>query len=586
MYIDKFGKNVQPEDSALRGAHKAAMALALSKFEEEALGTGTVREDFKVKLISSLDSRFEEHRERLCMEAELRCREILVTMEGRLQTTAFKKDSTPDSFFKVLEEMVKDYEGKAVGPAKWSNLAIFLKNSLQGVVKTFVSDLQDNLNTNVTKLEEEKEKTRYEKSRAESIVAQLTAREDDLTRMKRRAKDLEEQLAALGANQSSLDREKAAWLGKLEKANQDLRGTEMELEALRKEIGTLKRQIAEQAELLQKRDTKLAEMTARVCSQTAAMTAANEEKVELRLSLEAARQKLKAAEGDSENWRRRHSEAMETARKEREDALTNSIEQRKGWEDQREKLLQKKESEYQLLKVQYSQQIEEVSRLSLELEDVKAQLLSSKQALAATHLQVNVLHGDLEAATQATASLRVELQSSRELQAVNQRELEKIQRELRQAEHAKVGGDLLMRRKSELLQQSTQDLEKSVKEQAGLTSEIVSLKARNESLEKDLQQALLVAEAQTPKEETPARDSFSGRKRRRRESGYASTVEGIDEAGSECTVGEISVSRKMTKNDLRSAIYELGFGDRLTELKNATHGELMKFYSKVKEGQP
>eukprot|EP00850_Spirogloea_muscicola_P021189 SM000240S08606 [mRNA] locus=s240:134650:140591:+ [translate_table: standard] len=117
------------EESALVEGHSRAVKVAHEEFSREAMG---------------------ELKARMFVESEKDCLQRLTVVEDRLGSLVNKPEATVDEVFKALESSVEDYCQNSSGPAKWKNLANFLRRSLTGILLSFILRSQEHLKASQT----------------------------------------------------------------------------------------------------------------------------------------------------------------------------------------------------------------------------------------------------------------------------------------------------------------------------------------------------------------------------------------------------------------------------------------------------
>ncbi|XP_058730803.1 uncharacterized protein LOC131602651 [Vicia villosa] len=298
VYMASFDRSTPPEEVALREAHEQAVQKSMAAFNASAVGVGAARKKFEDLLQKFLKKAFEDYKRNAFNEAELQCRNAIHAMEKRLRAACMASDAKIDNVAKVLDAILFEYEKSVQGPGKWQQLAGFLQRSFEGPVLELFKRVID-------KVESEKSSLALQRRMNEDKMTLLTKRleasegekseyikryEDAINDKKKLTDEYMNRITELQTNRRSLDDRYSSLLKTLDSTKQE------SMELKRKYEQVLSRQNA-------KEDQASSEISALKSRSNAA---------EARLA--AAKEQIKSAEEDADEWKRKYDIAVREAK--------------------------------------------------------------------------------------------------------------------------------------------------------------------------------------------------------------------------------------------------------------------------------
>ena len=529
--------------SALKAVHDAALRSALAAFEEEAMGTGAVRQQTEAKLEETVSKQFEDHSAKAFLAAEVRCAEELRSMEAQLQGMA-QGGAQMETVFEALELMLGQYERNNSGPLKWPRLCTFLHTTMRGVMAVVVEKRIDQANHQVGEA----------KGIAETAVKSAAE-------WKERAQRSEGQVAAL---QQTVG-EQARSLAQRVEAEDLLQG---EKDALKTKI-----------EGLQAKYVDLKGSKGREEERVRTQVQAGEEQVR-RLQREAVESRHEVEKMRSESQRQ-----LATVVRQQEEEVARLQRQIEEVEDRVHQLTGAvKEGEGQVAEATCRAQVAEERRREVEGE-----------ARAATET-IKGLQEEVQALESGKADLEGQLRRMMADMGEVGREVEVVEERMQAAEAAtKVGNGIIsgLRSAVEVLEAESTVRKKKLAE---AEAEQGVLQERVGRIEKELEKAreeILRLNVKAEADEKPPVRALGDRGRKRQRVGEGGEGEAMEvsesqeqhsEAGgeeSEMSDRTPSKPKPMTKQELSRSIMEAGLGHEIAQLRNPSRAALLAVYEKT-----
>lgn len=378
-YMSNFDRSKPPEEAALREAHEAAVQKGLAAFNASTVGAGTARQKYEKLLQTFFKKAIEDYKKEAYMEAELRCSNIIQSMEKKLKAACRASDAKVDDVIKVLDELQSEYEASCHGPGKWRKLTSFLQRSLEGpifdLVKTQIGQagsdrsallvkcrsIEDKMNL-LNKQLEATEKLRSEyckryedaKNDNKKISDDYTSR---ITNLERKISSLEERCSSLSKASDSARQESSDWKRKYEQVLSKQKAEEDQTNA---EIAVLK-------------------------SRSSAAEA----------RLAAAREQAQSAQEDSEEWKRKYDIAVREAKAALEKAAIIQ-------ENSNKKTQQREDA----LRVEFSRTLADKEK---EIREKAMQIEHAEQCLTTLRLQLKAAESKIKSYDVEITSLKSDI---------------------------------------------------------------------------------------------------------------------------------------------------------------------------------
>ncbi|CAN4117472.1 unnamed protein product [Withania somnifera] len=237
-YMASFDRSKPPEEGALREAHEDAAQKSMTEFNSTAVGAGSIRMKYEMRLQNFIKKAFEELKKDAFREAYLRCSNAIQDMEKELRMACHAPGANIDGVLKVLDRLVSKYEATCQGPEKWRRLIVFLQQCLEGPLFDLIKKQTDQLGAEKTTLAlkcrsiedkmnllnkqleaSEKYKSEYLK-RYEDAINDKKQLADDyssrITNLQSKYSSLEERYSSLSKTLTSAKHESAEWKRKYE----------------------------------------------------------------------------------------------------------------------------------------------------------------------------------------------------------------------------------------------------------------------------------------------------------------------------------------------------------------------------------
>ncbi|GMH05476.1 hypothetical protein Nepgr_007316 [Nepenthes gracilis] len=393
VYMSSFDRSKPPEEVALREAHDEAIQKAMGVFNGIAVGAGSARQKYEKLLQNKFRKAFEDYKMNAYMEAELRCSNLIQSMEKKLRAACHASDANLQHVLKVLDGLLSEYEALSHGPGKWQKLATFLQQSLEGPISDLAKrqidqigsekssllvkchSIEDRMGLLSKQLEaSEKHKSEYLK-RYEDAIADKKKLADDymsrITNLQSKCGSLEERCSSLLKTLDSSKQEASEWKRRYEQVSSKQKA---EVEQTSAEIGVLK-------------------------SRSSAAEA----------RLAAAREQIQSAQEEAEEWKRKYDIAVREAKSALEKAAVVQDRSNKNMQAREDALradfassLSEKEEEIKdkVAKLEYAEQ--RLTTLNLELRATESKIKDYDMKLTGFKIETKELRERLEAAN-ATA---------------------------------------------------------------------------------------------------------------------------------------------------------------------------------------
>ncbi|KAL7243690.1 hypothetical protein ACSBR1_015995 [Camellia fascicularis] len=393
VYMSGFDRSKPPEEAALREAHEEAFKKSMSAFNGSAVGAGSTRQKYEMRLQNFLRKAFEDFKRDAFREAYLQCSNAIQNMEKELRTACHAPDAKIDNVLKVLDDLVSKYEASLHGPEKWQKLTAFLRQSLEGTVADLIKKQIDRVGSEKSSLmlkcrsiedkmgllnkqleASEKYKSEYLKRYEDAINDKKKLADDYMSRitnLQSKCSSLEERCSSLSKTLDSARLESTDWKRKYEQA--------------------LSKQKAEEGQ----------------ASSEIAILKSKSSAAEARLA--AAREQAQSAQEDAEEWKRKYDIAVREAKAALEKAAV--VQERSNKQTQlredalREEFsvsLAEKEEEIKdkAAKIEYVEQ--RLTTLSLELKAAESKIRNYDLEISTVKHEIKELGEKLETAN-ATA---------------------------------------------------------------------------------------------------------------------------------------------------------------------------------------
>ncbi|KAL7212996.1 hypothetical protein ACSBR2_015657 [Camellia fascicularis] len=393
VYMSGFDRSKPPEEAALREAHEEAFKKSMSAFNGSAVGAGSTRQKYEMRLQNFLRKAFEDFKRDAFREAYLQCSNAIQNMEKELRTACHAPDAKIDNVLKVLDDLVSKYEASLHGPEKWQKLTAFLRQSLEGTVADLIKKQIDRVGSEKSSLmlkcrsiedkmgllnkqleASEKYKSEYLKRYEDAINDKKKLADDYMSRitnLQSKCSSLEERCSSLSKTLDSARLESTDWKRKYEQA--------------------LSKQKAEEGQ----------------ASSEIAILKSKSSAAEARLA--AAREQAQSAQEDAEEWKRKYDIAVREAKAALEKAAV--VQERSNKQTQlredalREEFsvsLAEKEEEIKdkAAKIEYAEQ--RLTTLSLELKAAESKIRNYDLEISTVKHEIKELGEKLETAN-ATA---------------------------------------------------------------------------------------------------------------------------------------------------------------------------------------
>eukprot|EP00899_Mesostigma_viride_P008802 jgi/Mesvir1/17923/Mv12986-RA.1 len=126
-YDENLDTSVVPEESALLGAHKRAMAAARAAFSKRAVGDPSLQRRFEERMTSALEDKFQAFQTHKFAAADAESSSLVSTMTSALHAHALLPDATIASASQLLDDKIAHYVQIAKGPGRWQRLIDFMR---------------------------------------------------------------------------------------------------------------------------------------------------------------------------------------------------------------------------------------------------------------------------------------------------------------------------------------------------------------------------------------------------------------------------------------------------------------------------
>ncbi|XP_010518777.1 PREDICTED: guanylate-binding protein 1 isoform X2 [Tarenaya hassleriana] len=388
-YMSAFDRSKPPEEGMLREAHEEAVQKALAVFSASAVGAGSARKKYDDLLQKFFKKAFEDYKRNAFMEADLRCRSTIQSMEKRLRAACHASDASIDNVVKVLEVLFSEYDASCHGPGKWQKLAVFLQQSLEGPIYDLTKRLIDNIASEKSSLvlkcrsvEDKMKLLSKQLEDSEKYKSEYQKRYDDAINDKRKlADEYTNRITNLQGDNSSLKERCSTLLKTLDSAKQEITEWKRKYDQIVLKQKAVEDQVTSEIEVLRSRSTAS----------------------EARLA--AAREQAKSAQEETKEWKRKCEFAVNEAKSAFEKA--SSVQERSSKETQlREDALREefnctlveKEEETREKATKLEQAEQSLTTLRLELKAAESKLESFDVETSSLKLEIRELVDKLESA--------------------------------------------------------------------------------------------------------------------------------------------------------------------------------------------
>ncbi|KAK9756915.1 hypothetical protein RND81_01G129400 [Saponaria officinalis] len=402
VYICSFNKSKPPEEVVLREAHDEAVRKALSMFNSNAVGIGSIKQKYERLLQNYFKKEFESYKKNAFMEADLKCSTAVQDMEKRLRAACHDPNADLTHVLKVVDDLLSEYDASCHGPGKDHRKAIFLQQSFEGPISDLVEkqinqiesnrsalvlkcySIEDKMSLLTKQLEaSEKQKSEYLKRYEEATNDKKKLTDDYMNRISNiqsKSSSVEEKCSALSKSLDLAKKESLEWKQKYEQVFSKLKAEEDEVCA------------------------GIAALKSRACAAEA--------------SLAAVREQAQSAKEEAEEWKRKYDAAAKQAKSALEKATAIQESANKSMQTREDllraefaKKLTNKEEELKNKVGKIERTDQQLTTLMLQLKASELKVKDKDTELAELKSEIKVLGAKLETANATAQSYEKEAKS-------------------------------------------------------------------------------------------------------------------------------------------------------------------------------